>query len=472
MKISIPSKKAFWILSYALFFLINILIYFFLDMKTDIITDFNIFIKSWCANIVFLISVYVIYQLENSKIGLASIVLLIGFIFNFGQTAMWSIGIHTNNEIGTGNIYGAFHCPSNREIYISISYSILCFIASSFGMALTIFLKKKKIRKKDGMRECIYRVSEIVAIPVVPLTFLKIIMTINYSVKHGYVALYYSGFRIPIIFEFAERLFFPVLVGILIGSQYRRVKIVYAIFALFMISYCFAGERGNWFYDLIILIWMHHRFYEKLDLKKMLKLGLVAFFSLYILAAMVDIRGYGLANISIDDIIEAFALGNNPVIRFLMEMGGSLSVTLMVMSFGENMFQFGNTFASSFLSSISSKVAELFGVHNVYLSNYLSQDLLGISYGAGFNFFAETYINGSYLYMLLYGVIVAMFISGSCDEDSNKFSFRIFIMCIVTPALCSNFRGESLATFKSIMQIGVLYPLTIWIVNKIFYYRR
>lgn len=118
-------------------------------------------------------------------------------------------------------------------------------------------------------------------------------ITLFFSAFNGYSALYYSSFQIPAILDFAEKLFFPVVVGILVGSRYKKIRVAYVIFALFVILYSLSGERGNWIYDLLVLIWMHHKYYKKINFMKILKLSIVAFVSLYIVAAIVDLRQYG-----------------------------------------------------------------------------------------------------------------------------------------------------------------------------------
>lgn len=66
----------------------------------------------------------------------------------------------------------------------------------------------------------------------------------------------------------------------------------------------------------------------------------------------------------------------------------------LINCYDRDVFPFTNSFGYSILGSVSTELARLIGIPVVYLSNYFSQDVLKITYGTGFNFFAETYING------------------------------------------------------------------------------
>lgn len=467
-------KNRVIILIIFLIFYCNIFIFYYLFGQSKNITNTELFLISWISNIVFIITSYFVYILDRKKIGLSNIVLIFGFLFNFGQMFLWSIGIHPENEIGAVRLFSNFSVPTNSEIYSTIFYSIICYVSMALGIILgNIFFVDKSIYDSDeSISQYIYIVSSILGIVVIPLTFVKVILTLRYSSVYGYADIYYSDFQIPAIFDFAERLFFPVLVGVLYGGKYKKVKLVYSIFGAFTILYTLAGERGNWIYDLVILVWMHYRYYCKINFRKMLTYIVAGIVALYLLSVIVDLRDVGLFNITISDFMSKLQFRNNPVIRFICEMGNSLGVTLMVCSLGRDSFPPGNTFLSSLLGATSSKLADFFNLKYQYLSNYLSQDLLQISYGTGFNFFAESYINGSVIYLVLFGVLIALFLRGSNSDINSNSSFRTFIMLIITPTFCSCFRQESLSVFKSIVQIGLLYPLLLWMIYKLLQKRK
>ena len=86
---------------------------------------------------------------------------------------------------------------------------------------------------------------------------------------YGYNALYYGSHAtqagyIQIIMYF----FFPALVGYLISNEYSKKSriIVYIIFGLYTGLQLLSGDRGNWLYSLVILVWLH-TYYRKYQYK-------------------------------------------------------------------------------------------------------------------------------------------------------------------------------------------------------------
>ena len=153
--------------------------------------------------------------------------------------------------------------------------------------------------------------------PVILLTFVKIGITLWQSAKFGYISLYYSGFSVGAPISRAEDYFFPVIVGLLIGSNYKKMKPVYIIFSFYMILYMLAGERGNWVYKLIVLIWMHHSFYKPISIKTLFKVGIIGLVVIYIVGIVVDLRQYGFLNITTAQFAKAASLNNSFLTRFI-----------------------------------------------------------------------------------------------------------------------------------------------------------
>lgn len=58
---------------------------------------------------------------------------------------MWSLGIHSDNEIGKTKLYSNYKIPNNVEIYRGIIYSGWCFLALLIGMTLILGIKSKII---------------------------------------------------------------------------------------------------------------------------------------------------------------------------------------------------------------------------------------------------------------------------------------------------------------------------------------
>lgn len=444
--------------------------------ESDIKTGSIMFI-AYLTDAIFVISSIALKKIDNESFGLNHIILLFFFLFNFGQMFMWTLGIHFDEELGKAVLYGVYSVPSVNEIYKAQVFALFCFNCLTMGMIVASMLKKEKSsaffidkNKEDDIRKVIYKVSCVIAVPVILLTFVKIGITLWQSAKFGYISLYYSGFSVGAPISRAEDYFFPVIVGLLIGSNYKKMKPVYIIFSFYMILYMLAGERGNWVYKLIVLIWMHHSFYKPISIKTLFKVGIIGLVVIYIVGIVVDLRQYGFLNITTAQFAKAASLNNSFLTRFIFEMGSSLSIIILVMGFGRGAFlQYGNTFFSSFIASFSSMISSQLGINHVFLANHLSQNLLHIGYGAGFNIFAEFYVNygyyGAYLLLIL-GFLIGILMQGSTNLYKGGV-MKSYIACICCSIICSMVRDSALGGLRQLVQVALFLYLIITAVYKL-----
>lgn len=454
-----------------LFFSIFITIFIRLAFSDlQIVTQKHIWFLSFIINFYTVFSLYILKKFNYNKLPLVSLVVIFFFLFNFGQSFMWSFGIHGIGEIGTSKLFSNFSVPRLDQILRTLLFSAYCYFSFCVGViSIECFTIEPKItisKNNELYKKIIYNLSLFLGIFIIPLTFFKIFLILSHAVKFGYVSLYYSDFKLNPLLLRGEDYFFPVVVGLLIGSGYKKVNQVYFIFALYTILYLLAGERGNWLYKLVVLIWMHHRYYLKLNWKKILKGSFFAFLFLYLIGVAVDVRNIGISNIELSDIQRSFTSGNI-LFRYIFEMGNSLGVTLIILSIGREPFQqFGNTFVFSLLTSISTKIALFFGVKYTYLANFLSQEILKISWGTGFNLFSEAYINAGwlgFLYLFIFGIFVSIMLK------TNSNVKRVFLATISCSIICSMIRDSSLSGFRQFVQVVLFLNL---IIGFLYYFKK
>lgn len=431
----------------------------------------DITILSYIITFLFFLSLYTLAKIEQQVYSLTGILLTIAFLFNFGQLFLWTLGLHTDTEIGKTTLYANFPIPNVEQIYNASLFSAYCYTAMVLGVLSVKILKfsdshfsPRKASYQDLLHQMIYKVSLGLGVLVVPVTFYKIFLLLRQSLTHGYISLYYSDFSVGPLISRSEDYFFPVIVGLLLGSRYKKVKLAYTLFALYMVLYTLAGERGNWFYKLLVLIWMHNAYYKKIDKIKFLKLIGVGLVFLSLLSVIISARSYGLANLTFAELSAMFDVKENILVRFIQEMGGSLGVTIIVLSFGQGPFaQFGNTFVSSAMTSVSTALASRLGVGHIYLGNYLSQDLLKIRWGTGFTFFAETFVNAGWLgfiYMYFFGILFAELLR------DDKGILQRYIACVSCVVLSSMMRDSSLYGFRQMVQVVLLIVGVVWLSAK------
>lgn len=461
---------------------IFILLYLFVMLATKIypstnVNQVDIYIWGIVINICLFVSIWLIKQIEDNKFSLITIVILICYLYNFGQVFMWTLGIHSETDIISSKLFGTY-IPSIESVFKAEIYALQCFMNMILGILIvcvidfgSVLFSEEVSRRDESIRTILYKFSLILGIVVIPMTFVRVIMVLIQSANYGYLSLYYSSFSTGSLLARAEDYFFPVLVGILIGSRYEKVKVVYSIYAAFVILYMFAGERGNWIYSLLVLIWMHFNYYKKIDYKKMIKLLVAFFITLYVTGIIVDLRIDGVSNITSSDIYDIMKNNDSFISRFIFEMGGTLGVLVGVMDVGAQAFiGFNNTFVSSFFVSFSSAIARALGVEysTLALPDFFSRKILKINWGSGFNLFAECYINfeeSGYLFMIVLGMIIAAFLKDSVQNDRTI--LRKYISCISAASVCAMFRDTSLTGFRMLVQFSLFLTVTVWFVCKI-----
>ncbi len=88
---------------------------------------------------------------------------------------MWTLGIHSDNEIGKTRLYSNYKIPNNVDIYRGIIYSGWCFFSSINWDDTHIRNKKQNnLKQRKDIMLVVYKVSICLAWVVVPLTFVKI----------------------------------------------------------------------------------------------------------------------------------------------------------------------------------------------------------------------------------------------------------------------------------------------------------
>lgn len=455
------------IISYIGFLVFNY--HFNMSAKHD---DAVIVVLSWLG---IFIGIYVVlswYKLTGELLSLYTIFMTFFFLFNYGQPLMWAFGIHQADEIGQGYLYLLGKATSGTIIYTQmlILISIIMFHLGS------VFCYKPK--KNNGSisltenklyRKSIFYTTFLLSIIVIPVTFYNSIENLIYAKAHSYHALYYGedtpGNSLLGIIQF---LFFPCLVGFLVGSNYhRKIKLfVYIIFTFYLIINLLYGDRGSWIYYLLILIFMSHAFYKKLRWKKMFTYLLGGIMFLYFVDAIVTLRNTG---ISVGNVLEALSLKNSPIVSAIFEMGGSMQPTLVLIQYGWDIWPYGNTYLNSILGLVSSKIFSLFNVPFETVSVWFSQKYLGISYGAAFSIVAEPLINYgpiiTPLFMVLMGYIITSLTYLDKYVNIDKHPLRVFFCVSTMSAFLPIVRNHSHYVLKYWFFGVLIYCILIYFMN-------
>lgn len=453
------------------------LIYYYLDLRTD--QSVMIFVLSWLG---ILAGVYVIfswYKLTGTVFSLYTIFMLFFFMFNYGQPLMWAIGIHHPKEVGQASLY-TLGAPSSGEIVLSQAIILASILLFHFGAVFCYKGSKKKCEnnsvneQKTGIaRLAIYKTSSFLSFIVIPVTFYNVIYKLMISMTYGYRDFYYNDEVVTniVAFNLIDNMFFPCLIGLLIGSCYKKKikRIVYITFALYMAISILAGDRGSWLYKLIILIWMSHAYHKPLNFKRVFLYVVIALMGLQVLSAIVAVRSSG---ISFQSILEAFSFKESALISGFFEMGGSMRPTIVLMKYGWNIWPYGNTYLNAILGITTSKTLTFIGIPWEPISDWFSQKYLGISYGAGFSIVAEALINFgpilAPLFMIVLGYIIisAVYLDKSTNINNNP--LRVLFAVSTLSIIIHVIRNHFLWIMKSWFYGVVIFMLLILLIKRMY----
>lgn len=448
-----------------------------------------IVILSWIG---IAIGVYVViswYKLTGNLFSLYTIFMLFFFLFNYGQPLMWAFGIHQSREIGQVGLY-TLGAPNSAEIISSQSIILVSIVLFHFG---AIYSYKGKFKgsttqniaqvsnlKSQISRIAIYKTSFYLSLISIPITFYNVIYKLFISQTYGYRSFYYNDEVVTSIvaFNLIDNLFFPCLVGLLIGSNYKKNNrvFVYTIFFLYVILSILSGDRGNWVIKLIILIWMNHTYYRKINSRKFMKYILVGTLGVQILDAVVSVRNIG---INLNNIIQSFSFNESAIISAIFEMGGSMRPTVVLMKYGWDIWPYGNTYVNAALGIITSRTMTIIGRPWAPLSDWFSQTYLGIPYGAGFSIVAEALINFGPLVAPLFMIVLGFMISSltyldrrnSISNNPMKIFFSITTMSFLVGVIRNHFLWITKSWFYGVVVFMVLIILVREYIKSKSYFR-
>ncbi len=454
-------------------YIIYLLVYLWISEKNNV-SKAMVYLFSIIGIIEFIYILYSYKKRTGILFSLYTIVILLMFIFNFGQCFAWAFGIHVDGEIGSTMLF-RYMKPETIDILraqIVFLISVMLFHVANIcdRYKITTVKMSDSNFKKDS--NSVYYASIILSCIVIPATLYYIVMNYIQAKTHGYGSLYYGDLanNSNVVIAILQYLFIPCLIGLLIGSNYKKaVRIfVYSIFSFFLIINLLSGDRGSWFYPLLILIWMHHRYYKRIKTRQFIIYVFASFIALYIIAAIVSVRNTGISGESIINALSTTK--SNAFLESLIEMGGSMGVNIIVIS-DKLKYPIGNSYFLALVGSITTQIPEIFGVKYVTLTRWFSQEYLHISWGAGFTMVAETVVNFGVLFgplvFFVFGRIFRNILNtGNLNKlNSSKsviyISIAYFFMNMIRNTMHDFMRGIFFGIFPLILMINFVKSVQV-----------
>lgn len=434
----------------------------------------------WSILSVFTVIIAIITWVKKGNKLFCPYIIFLGFFvaFSMGQSILWGLCIHPENEIGPGVIYNVL--ITQEDIINAQKYSCLGVMSFHLGAILVERKRNYLVVNRTGeytrIRSAMKLVGTIVGCVSVPLTLYNTIFNYRIARQYGYRAIYYGDYsNSSPIFQIVEFFFFPSLLCLLIGYQYSKKSriIVYLIFGLYMVLGVLSGDRGSWLYKVIVLFWLHIQYTPKFNKRNFLKFIIVGVILIYIVGVIKNVRNTDLDNISISFILENISLDKSPIIAAIAEMGGSMSICLLLIKFGNSIWPYGNTYLTAILGAVSSRIFTAIGGEYINLDSWFSKEYLNLeTYGAGFSLLGEAYLNGGFVksqfYLIVLGIFVGYLLSWNNKPINDISPLKIFMVSSSLNTLVGYSRGAIFMYFKQWLWGSVVVALAIFCLSRFF----
>ena len=397
-------------------------------------------------------------------------------LFNYGQCLMWALGFHIPKEIGNYPSFGVH--VSYESIEKTQLLTLMGMLALHCGAVLSYKTKQCEDGKveatnysyRDCLNASLLTVTKITLVISSLCNFYECVQNVIITRYYGYGANLYndsvsSGQNNLVVL--ISWLFMPSIIGVLLSSGYskRWKKVCYSLFGLNAILELMAGDRG-FIYWILLLVWMHHQYYERIDYKKMCLLVVAGAVVVSICAGLSATRGNG---VSIAAIIEAITSDENPIVAAFFELGNSMKPAIIIVE-KETKYPFGNTYLLALLGMVTERLIKPFIPGYEGVGSWFSQTYLRLSYGADFSIIAEALINfglyGSMIALFIIGCLIPKFVEINTNKDDTvtaffKLSFCSSILVVV--------RGTMLNGLKHVFFSTVLLYAIVYITANIIY---
>ena len=485
---SIRANKEIGIITF-LVAILGYVIYVMTASLVNINSDYSemIFLLSWLGIFLGLYVVVTWYKLTRTVFSLYTIFMLFFFLFTFGQCFMWAFGIHIPSEISQQvALFPGFGVPSGGDIVKAQGLTLICILMFHSGAVICYKPRTKprikaKVSQQDAVKiddsitlKSIYYACLIASLVVVPITLYYVYTDFQLSSVYGYSALYSSEFVVKgaTVSGLLSKMFFPCLVGLLIGSGYnKKVQMnVYIAFAIYLLINLLAGDRSSWIYKIVILVWLSHTCYKPINFKRLAKYAVIAIVGLYITHAIVSFRDVGLSNITVASVFDSLSFKDSPIISGIFEMGSTMNLTIVLQKYGWDVWPYANTYLLAILGMVTNGVIYALGIPFALLSDWYSQSYLGISWGAGFSIIAEAVINVgpiiAPLIMIVLGYIITSMIYLDKEMSYKERPFRFFFAAATLHNFITIIRNESHVLLKDWFYGVVCLCIFILVIRK------
>lgn len=321
------------------------------------------------------------------------------------------------------------------EQYFRAEYLSLLFLLTFHFGAIHSYRSGKMMKLNDDINSiarALLIVGIIGCVFSFPFYIYSLYLNLTYVMIQGYTGLYDSEnlvYGSSSYYRLLADVFVPSVICLLLYTELirkRRFWIYGFSFIFICIPPLIIGNRTGAVIMCAIMLLIYSLF-NKISYKRVLFLGIIGYFSLFLLVLVRNSR----TSVEKNELSESIALtketDNNPLISMLSEMGWSIYPIVKTVEIKKERNE-QYLYGSSFLWSITAVMPNLFwekhpAKEHADMSNWLTQKL-HFTYGTGFSLIAEMYANFGifgfvFMYLLSYVFVKLFRYSNPSNYEKN-----------------------------------------------------
>jgi hypothetical protein len=418
-------------------------------------------------------------RLERNFINLYTFFMMFSVLFYLGQPiALMLASENVRLKVHSIEMY-PYSVLNRTLLYVLVSYLLIHIGAVMFKKK--IIKVTKPIKKNADYTMAMNIVGFFLLIISTVPTLILISNSFRAVLAHGYIGLFITSNTIAVnggMIGITSGFFVPSLFILLIANSHikKRRYFYSSIFFIYIIIVFILGRRGeNSIYLLgYILIW--HNLISLITGKKLIKILIVGFIMIFVLAIISQVRAF----LNTGNIIEMISnsISSLGFIEFIRDIFAEFGITLLVPATiidkvpetipfynGKSILNFFLLMIPNVFWDINPGLAD--GTLEGLVSPFIRQGTVG---GVGGSFVAEIYYNFGYFGYItfpIFGVFLHKLnnVLNFRVNKSNKlnFFFSIYLFTVVIWVI----RSEMMTTGKEILYFAVFPIVLIILVNKL-----
>lgn len=421
------------------------------------------------------------FQNCQDKINFFTIILLLSYIYTFGQYLLYCLDIEIQRQ------YTILNTFTPREINSAAIYILLNIIV--FHASVLVFNKRIVGKNKEELKSKDKKAFKLTACMLLLVTFVCELMVLVFKIKinmaQGYsVALRtnYSGAgSFSYIINFLSTLFLPSVFATFIVSKGKKEnKLVWLIYTIYLGGYFMSGSRFEAIISLAGVLLLYNFYYKRVNIKKttfIFAIGLVVLYLCSIMSNMRIIQNYGKTMDFATIITEAVDVTNEE--NFIADVVSTAGMQVLTVTAVYNNCPSNESFTYGmyYLGGLVRVIPNIFGGDNPLITasiDKIFRQYLTKTYGMGSSFIIEAYYNFGWLgilMMIIYGYATAFLCKSMETVRRNLNQNMIFTYFIFYMASTAMFYVRSDARFI-IREIVFYYfgvKVLVWVVKTLFF---